>query len=274
MKIAFYRALLALAVWGVATAGTQAAVLMLDFGPTVATGGNLTNSPYHTANGSFTGASWNQVQTADVGSGLLWSDGTSATGLSLNIGATTAVTTSSSTLNLGSTPSGSSALGTITSAGVYAGTSVGTDGIFTSTSGNSRAVGFQLSGLAAGTYEVYVSSRNTSSNASYTPSIYAGNSATSGNFVIDGGGTYSSGTLSFANGAASTSSWVSGGNYVKLTVTLNSGDVLNLAALGGGGELRGFLNSVEVVAVPEPSSLALVGIGYATLVILRRKARR
>jgi len=67
----------------------SAQVLMLDFGPTAATGTDRTNSPYHTANGAFTDTTWNTLGTADVASGIVWSDNTAATGISINLGATT-----------------------------------------------------------------------------------------------------------------------------------------------------------------------------------------
>ena len=52
------------AAFGVSVASAQ--VLMFDFGATTASGGSLTNSPYHTAaGGSFTGGTWNTVGTAD-----------------------------------------------------------------------------------------------------------------------------------------------------------------------------------------------------------------
>lgn len=253
----------------------EAQVLMLDFGPTASTGAQA-NSPYHTAaSGSFTDTSWNTVGAADIASGLLWSDGTSATGISLNIGATTAATTASSTLGLGNTPSGNSALGSQINTGIYSGNSVGTDGIFTSTSGNTRSVGFQLSGLAAGTYDIYVTARNTSTSNAHTQTAYVGTSSSAGDFVIDGGGSYASSSMSYAAGTTSAvSSWVQGDNYLKFTITLGIGEYLNLATLGSSGDNRGFLNSVQIVAVPEPSTFALLGIGLCGLLGLRFLRRR
>lgn len=265
-----FRNILALAAFGITCGAARAQVLMLDFGPTTVSGTNLSNSPYNTASPSFSGTNWNQIGTADVSS-LIYADGSAALGLSLNIGATTAVTTSASTLGLGNVPSGNTALGAITNTGIYAGTSVGTDGIFTSSSGNSRAVGFQLSGLAIGTYDIYVTARNTSSNANYTQTAFVGTSA-AGNFVLGGPGMTSE-TLSFANGSAATASWVEDANYLKFTVTLGAGDVLNVATLGGGGELRGFLNSVQIVAVPEPAISVMLGLA-GVLVCFRRRTGR
>jgi len=273
MKTSFFRidslAIMALTVCAMTVANAQ--VLMFDFGPTVASGASLTNSPYHTANGSFTNTTWNQVQTADLGSGLLWSDGTAATGIALNLGSTTAATTSSSTLGLANTPSNTNALGSTINTGVYATTSVGKDGIYTGSTGNSRAVGFQLSGLAAGTYDIYLSARNTNSSVAHTQIMFLGASATSGDFVLNGAGM-SSETLSIAAGTSgATSAWVDNSNYLKMTVVVSTGDVLNLATLGGVGETRGFLNSVQIVAVPEPTTWALLALSLTTVIIFRRR---
>ncbi len=273
MKTSFLRAnslaIMAFMVCAMTVANAQ--VLMFDFGPTVASGASLTNSPYHTANGAFINTTWNQVQTADLGSGLLWSDGTAATGIALNLGSTTAATTSSSTLGLANSPSNTNALGSTINSGVYATTSVGKDGIYTGTTGNSRAVGFQLSGLAAGTYDIFLSARNTNTSVAHTQIMFLGASATSGDFVLNGAGMTSE-TLSIAAGTSSaTSAWVDNSNYLKMTVVVSSGDVLNLATLGGVGEARGFLNSVQIVAVPEPSTWALLAFSLTTVLVLRRR---
>lgn len=269
-------ALLTLSVLGL-SASLQSSTLMLDFGPTVAiddagTDNSLINSPYHTANTSFTDTSWNQVQTADIASGgLLWSDGTTATGIALNIGATTV--DQSTTVGLANTPSINSALGGFTNTGVYAATSVGKDGISTSTgSSGTRAVGFQLSGLAAGTYDIYITARNTSLSGAYVQNLYIGKSATTGSFSFS---AYNTAQLSYDNASDSTTSWSVGDNYVKLSISITSGEYLNLASYGGTGEGRGFLNSVQIVsAIPEPSSYALAaGAGCVLLATVRRRPR-
>ncbi len=267
----------------------SAQVLMLDFGPTAATGGNLTNSPYHTANGSFTGNTWNMVQTSDAGSGLLWSDNTAATGVNVNVGATTAAGVT--TIGLASAPSGTSALGTVVNTGVYTGTSVGTDGIFTGTSGQSRAVGLQIGGLAAGTYDIYVTGRNTNISAAHVQNFYAGKSSSAADFDFS---AYTTKALSFGNTSTSaTSSWTDTANYVKFSVTLTSGEFLNIASIGGTGEdigsavaidscsterrTRGFLNAIQIVntaAVPEPAAAAsFVALAAAACAAFRRKHR-
>lgn len=250
---------------------------MLDFGPTGQTGAT-TNSPYHTANGSFTGGTWNTLGVADVASGLLYSDNTAAAGVSVNLGIST-----TSTINLATQPSTSNALGTATNTGVYAGNSVGRDGIFSGTSTSNNSVGVQIGGLSAGTYDIYVTARNTNTgqqaNNGYSQTVLVGAGAL-GNFDFS---SYISSTLTYpsnANTALYTEAWVAGQNYVKLSIVLTAGQYLNLAVdgtnTGGSGDTRGFLNSVQIVntsAIPEPSSYAALG-GLAALGLAVANRRR
>ncbi|HEY0944177.1 MAG TPA: PEP-CTERM sorting domain-containing protein [Opitutaceae bacterium] len=260
----------------------HAQVLMLDFGPTSPTGASTTNSPYHTAAGSsFTDGTWNVVGTADVTSGLLFSNNTAATGVSVNLGKST-----TTTIALDSQPATSSALGSPTNTGVYSGTSVGTDGIFSGSNTSNNSIGLQIGGLAAGTYDIYVTARNTNTGSDATgnsQTVYLGSSSTSGNFDFGSYGSNAS-TLTYPTKSSATlytASWVEGENYVKLSVTLSAGEFLNLAvdgtALGSGGDTRGFLNSVQIVStgaspIPEPSTYAaLAGAVVLGLVVLRRR---
>ena len=261
------RLLSVLAVLGLSSAASQAAVLMLDFGPTTASGANLVNSPYHASDLSFTGSNWNKIQTTDVGSGLSYADGTAATGVSLDLGSAGA---SSSTISLTTAPSNSGALGSLSNTGVYAGTSVGTDGIWNGSSASGqRYVGFQLGGLSAGTYDVYVASRNTSASVAYGQTVYLGASSSAGNF--DATTLSLSQSVSYTGASDDISAWADNGNYLKFTITLGASQYLNLGVTGTGGELRGFLNSVQIVAVPEPGALTLLGLAGAVCVLRRRR---
>lgn len=253
---------------------SHAQVLMLDFGPTAPTSAT-TNSPYHTAAPSFTDTIWNVVGVGNVASGLHYADNAAATGVSLTLGSAVAsVGTPYPTLLLGTAPTSSNALGTVTNTGVYAGNSVGKDAIYSGNNSSNKVIGLQIGGLSGGTYDIYITARNTNvpDNVSYTQAVFAGVSASSGDFAYSG---YGSSVLTYASPAAASSftgSWVQNENYVKLSVTLTSGDVLNLAVVGNGGDTRGFLNSVQVVntsAIPEPATyaalcgLALLGFAAA-----------
>jgi MYXO-CTERM domain-containing protein len=264
------KSFLALATLLLAAPLAQGAVLMLDFGTTVVSGASQTSSPYHTVAGAgFTDPSWNQIQTADVTS-LVYSDNSAATGLALNLGNTTGANT---TLGLGNTPGNSAALGDSVTGGVYGGTSVGTDGIFHGSSGNTRAVGFQLTGLAAGTYEIYVTARNTSTAAANSQTVYvAGGTALAANGTFDFSG-YTSQTISYTGSTDVNANWVETDNYLKFTLTLTAGQALNLAVIGGSGENRGFLNSVQIVAVPE-NSAGLLSLAAAGVLFSIRRRRR
>lgn len=268
--------LLALALPALALSAQAQAVLQLDFGPTTATGDSLQNSPYHIADSSFTGTTWNQVggtvdSVLDIpAGGLQWSDGTTAAGVALNLGQALA---NSNTIDLATQPGRSTALGAGSNTGVYAGTSVGRDGIFSGAVGDGqrRAIGLQITGLSAGIYEIYVTARNTSTAFSaHDQHIYVGTAAGSGNFGYTAG--LSSSTLTYDLGSSFTGSWVEGQNYAKFTVTLAEGEVLNLATDGTNG--RGFLNSVQIVSViPEPSSAGLL-VGGIAIVLAGLRRRR
>ena len=257
-----------LAVLGISSVVSHAQVLMLDFGPTPVTGASQVNSPYHSTDPLFSGSTWNTVQTLDIGAGgLLYANGGTATGVSLNLGAAGA---SSSTINLSTAPSNSGNLGSLTNTGVYAPSSVGTDGIWNGSSGIAqRYVGFQLGGLAAGTYDVYVASRNTSASVAYGQAVYLGASSSSGNF--DATTLSLTETVSYTGAADDISAWADNGNYLKFTITLGASQFLNLGVTGSGGELRGFLNSVQIVAVPEPAVPMMLGLSMVLFGFRRRQ---
>lgn len=246
---------------------------MLDFGPTASTG-SPNNSPYHTAQptASINDSSWNTLGTVDVNTGLVYADNTSATGVTINSGSS-----AGATIALGSQPASSSALGGVANSGVYSGNSVGKDGIFGAAG---ERIGLQIGGLAAGSYSIYITARNTSTAdnvAAYTETVYAAASSVSGDFNYTG---FTSSALTFSNptaGSSFTSSWVQGQNYVLLNVNLAAGQYLNIAVAGSGSDTRGFLNSVQIVgtsAIPEPATYAvLAGASVLAGAAYRRRRR-
>jgi hypothetical protein len=253
---------------------SHALVLMLDFGPTTVSGGDLINSPYHTVAGpGFTDTVWNKIEGSpvpDVPSGLLYSDNTAATGVAINFG----IGTTSTLVNLATQPTtGTNALGSAINSGVYSGTSVGRDAIFSGTGLEVRNLGVQITGLSAGIYEVFMVTRNTNSNQTYSFTSFAGAGTAGANFDYVNDGGYVSDTLDYVINAAPASTWIEEGNpnenYVKFTVTLAAGQALNLAVQGDALQTRGFLNAVQVVLIPEPSSALLV-MGALLPLALRR----
>lgn len=254
----------------------SAQVLMLDFGPAASTGTDRLNSPYHTAAPSFTNTTWNTIGISDVTSGLLWSDGTAATGVSLDLGATTS--DASRTISLSSAPSNGTGLtGSARNSGIYAGTAPGRDGIFNGgSSSNIRAVGLQVGGLSPGTYDIYITGRNTNTASGHTQNFYAGKSAVGGNFDFSNTAVFANTTVTyFADPTEQNNAWSENSlaNYARFTVTLSDGEFLQLAAFGGAGDGRGFLNSIQIVAVPEPSSSVVIAglLSLAGTVFLRRR---
>ena len=248
-----------------------AAVMMIDFGAVSATGNDRLSSPYHTDYNNFTDTSWNKVNADVASGGLLWSDGSVASGVSINLGRTTSAGATS--LDLSQAVLNGS-LGAQVNTGIYSGTNPGRDGIYGNGSSASRYVGLQLGGLAAGLYEIYITGRNTSLAGASTMNFFIGTSASAGNFSFAGMHTEA---LSYVNvSTPSTAAWVEDVNYVRYTINLAAGQYVNIATLGGGGDLRGFLNSFQIgqVVIPEPSSILLMLVGFLGVNRYRRGLRQ
>jgi hypothetical protein len=258
--------LLASLVAALSALSASGSILMLDFGPTNASGTDLTNSPYHTvAGGGFTDASWNKIEKADVSS-LTWSDGTTATGVSINLGVAPASGTPT-VVNYATAPNSSAGLGGVVGGGIYASTSVGRDGIFGIAS---QSLGIQITGLAAGIYEIFVVGRNTNISDSIANS-YVGAGLAGENFDFSGLTPIS---INYSN-LTSTAAWINGVNYSKHTITLTAGQALNIATQGtdSGSQFRGFMNSIQIVQqVPEPSAAMLAAALLLPLSLRRRRA--
>lgn len=234
-----------------------ASTLMVDFGTLTPSGGNLTNSPLHTASGgSITDTTWNHVEKADIASGLLYSDGTAATGVAIDLGASGV----STTVDLSLQPSSSAENGNTIDSGIYSGDSVAKDQTFHTDSGASPShVGVQVTGLPAGNYAIYMTGRNTSTTSGnpYAFDAYAGAGVSGSNFDVSG---YATTNVYFATEGAQ-SAWVEAGNpdenYVKFLVSLTAGEALNLALAGdntqaGTTDGRAFLSNIQVTEIEDP----------------------
>lgn len=232
---------------------STAQTLLLDFGPTTVTGTDRSNSPYHSINASA-GTNWNQIQATDVTSGLLYADGAAASGVTVDLGRSSSVAWK--TLTMAGQP-GSVSLGTITNTGVFDNTAVGRDAInYGSSATQNTLVGLAIGGLAAGTYEIYIVGFNTNQGIASAAQESFWALATSSTANLDTTALLSSPQATSLNNVSS--SWVENGNYVKLTATLTAGEYLTIFSTGSSAtEYRGFLNSVEIVAIPEPSTMIL-----------------
>jgi hypothetical protein len=252
----------------------------------------LTLSPAHAA-GTVANSEtvWNSFSSTAASSSLLYSDGTSASGVTLTFGAETSA--GAGTIDLGSVSSinissvygtGGSTAGQLSLVGnagsIYgsgnnsSNSAVGRAGwIGGGTAGSGIALGMRVDGLAAGEYRVYVMARNTNTNATTaTPmNLYAtaGAFATSFTFSALTAEIQANTTFPSSN-ATAYNTFEDGVNYVALNITLADGDSLFLAADGGtAAESRGFLNMVQIVAIPEPASALLGTLGL--LALLRRR---
>lgn len=271
---------LALGVCG-ASPRADAVVVNMDFGPTAINSFSYLRSPYHGVTGDTGNTGWNSpLGKSDISTGgLVFGDGTTASALSLNVG----VANESTKLSiLGTQPSDSSNLGTNIYNGVYSGNSPAKDAIFDKGGSGKRGVSLQISGLDAGTYDIYYVGRNTNlaiaTGQQYTQTMYAGTSAATGDFDFSG---YDSSVITYtsaSNANNGQSTWVLGENYAMLTLTIGQGEVLNLAFMGDGVEARGFLNSLQLVSdsptIPEPAAFSLLAIGCASALGYRGLRRR
>lgn len=256
-------------------ASVSASVLMLDFGPTTPTGAALTNSPYHSVNGAFTDTHWNVLGASNVASGLIYSDGSAAEGVSLVLGASVG----STLVDFSRLPTHSSALGGSTGinnvGSVFAGSSVGKDGIFTSAPAGDNLVALKIGGLSAGRYEIYAVGANTSQSLNAQP-VMAYFAAATGNIAtFETNGLTASATSQLS--LTSIMSWSEGSSYGKMTIDLADGDyfVLAIDALGAGAgaETRGFMNAIQIVSIPEPSAAVLGIIALFGLPLFSRVGR-
>lgn len=236
--------------------------IQLDFGPTTVAPGQETNSAAHTA-GALGGLDlfWNKVQTADIASGIRTSTD-SPTTITINLGRESSST--SNVINFATQPSSTNALGTVHNTGIYTAGSVNVDGIFSGSSGQDAAQGVLVENLLPGLYDIYFVGRNTNKSGSDPHTIFA-------SAVTSGATTFDYGSLTGVSYTNSTNSWAEGTTYAKLSVLLAAGQSLALASEGT--DDRGFINAIQIVGVPEPSSLWLLLGGLIPLAAgwLRRR---
>jgi hypothetical protein len=263
----------------------SAASLMFDFGnPTantavpetntsspgpVASGNYLTLSPGHVTGDVEPGeTTWNTITTSGQRTDLSYSNGTSATGVTLTLGQeavagdnTINFSTAISTLNLLGNGGGTAGRQSLLTAGSIYGDSrlgssaVGRDGFF---GGAGSAIGFRVDGLAAGRYIIYLMGRNTNSNTATTlggMTFYATNgpsSSTFANFNSATSGLELNTTYATTGYSGQYGSFVAGENYVALNVTVAAGESLFVAVDGTQQELRGFLNMAQIAPALTP----------------------
>ncbi len=267
---------------------SSAAALLLNFRTPAGgdvSGSYLTLDPAH-ATGAvpLSETTWNNFGSTAASSSLSWSDGSAATGVTITFGIE--VTggddvlsyTTSDNFNTGLAGSGGAVPGnenlTANPDSIY-GSGTGSDNTAPGRAGwfgnSGRAIGFRVDGLPEGEYALYAMARNTNSNpdgVSMDVHTTTGASATSFDFSSTTPVTQTN--PSYPSGSTEYTSFASPDNYVLTAFTIGAGDSLFLAVEGSSAELRGFLNTVQIVAVPEPGA-AMLGLLATGLLALRRR---
>jgi len=132
--------------------------------------------------------------------------------------------------------------------------------------GGGNPLPFSIANVPVGIYDLYV----VANVAEWSPSAEGQSTITVMGVDKVLNWTTSSGDLPSAGG------WVEGTNYVKFTnITLESagtilGSVSQIVRSDTGGNGGAYLNGMQLVVVPEPSSLILVALGLLSLLRRRR----
>ncbi|GEM_PF-4547126 len=250
-----------------AALGLQGAVLQWDFGNGGAYVG--TNTPGHVAGDVLAGDNtFTQVGSGDsanvAGSGYSIDWGRNQSGTSEN-----RIQWSNAMTNV-SGAAGSDIFST----------SLTTDGVSSSTHNTSNIrspVGLRIGGLADGLYRAYIVVNNTSVDGLAETKVYAGAATlTTPNNMTGISATLGLTDLGNVSGATS-ANWVANSNYVTTEFTINTagGDdgfyVLSDSSVGGLTRVHTSITALQIVAVPEPNSLVLIGLAFGGLMLLKRR---
>jgi hypothetical protein len=274
-----------------------AANLMLNFVSTstnAAAGGNVTPEYSTLSPGHATGAIassqtiWNNLSSPTVSGPLKYADGSNATGINITFGSE--VTPGVGLLSFTTSNINFSALYG-SGGGLASNLFLNQDPLSIYGNGNNSsnsavgragwlggaantAIGMRVDGLAAGDYLIYAMARNTNSNAGAAAiNLFASAASSSNSFNFSGLTPTQQANSVYPSGGDTTAynSFIQGENYVVMSVSLSAGQSLFLASDGASSaELRGFLNAVQIVAVPEPSALLLSALGLLAFARRRR----
>lgn len=271
----------------------SASSLLLNFhtthanDPGVVAGDYLDLSPGHATNSIPSGeTTWNNFNTLTPGSSLSKSDGTAATGAVVSFGregtpGNGIISYSATNINttaLYGTGGGASGIENYLS---NAGSIYG-DGNNTLNSAPGRtgwlggagdtAIGLRVDGLLAGSYSIFVMGRNTNSTASGAAmTFFASAGEISPNYDFSAlTGSVTSPSIVAQPDPTAYNEFIAGDNYTMLNVTIADGQSLYLASDGSGNETRGFLNMLQIVPIPEPSTALLSVCGVFALLRRRR----
>jgi hypothetical protein len=250
----------------------------------------LTLSPAH-ATGVISSeqTNWNNLTDPSASSSLFYSNGTAASGVTISFGsessgpAATIDYNTTGTINstaLRGSGGGTSATSLVAGENSIYGfgdnssnTAASRAGWFGNSGGINDAIGIRIDGLAAGDYQIYVMGRNTNTVIQTSMNMFLGTGMLNTSF------DYSSLTPTLENNfevpnfdSAGHNEFREGDNYVVINFSLDDDESLFLASDGTdpNGEDRGFLNMVQVVAIPEPS-VSLLTLIPAFFLLRRRR---
>lgn len=276
--------LLTIGAVGLLTAPSNAASLLLDFGTGSASSfsGVATETEAEKTPGylSHLGEKTYNYGNSATLSSLKYGDNSDATGISVKIAAESTI--GNNTINFASGPALNFASVTGSAISVpgsaYSGNSPARQSIFRNSSGggDNSAMGVSITGLAAGTYTIFMVGRNTNAGSTDTPANFYLSTVNGGmpsSYLFAGEGNTTQQTAGATHTSASLNglTFTAGVTHVEFTVTLTENQTLLLASEGtGNDEMRGFINSIEIVQVPEPSA-AILSFGTIGLLALRRR---
>lgn len=206
--------------------------ILLNFGATVS---DDDNSPGHLL-GGIPGESWNVI-TGDTSAGIVDSNG-GATSLSVDLGKSAPGVQSIDWNAAGyNTLSSGSAFNT----DIYAGNA--SSALFVNDGKGSQVdLGVRISGLSEGTYDVFLTAKNTNTSVEERYNIY-------GTTVQGSSSVTSYGSLAPSLVVNETSQqWFHEDSFLAQTISVADGEDLVLVVEGiTVGEMRGFLNTLEIV---------------------------
>jgi len=252
-------------------------------------GADLTLSPAHAA-GAIPGSetTWNNFSATAPSSSLSYADGSAASGVTVTFGSesgslvdTLDYTTTATINTTALRGSGGGTPGTTTlladAGSVYgdgdgpSNTAAGRAGWFGNASGANDGMGLRVDGLTAGDYTVYLMGRNTNSSSATPMNLFVASASLSTLFDYSVLTPVLEGNLQVPDTEPTGhNTFRAGDNFVAVHVTVGDGESLYIATDGAGSEVRGFLNMVQISAVPEPS-VALLALGGGLLLLRRRR---
>lgn len=222
-----------------------------------------------------TADTWNGGISTTWGAGgvIKYTDGSNATGVTITLDALALV---GADYIYDFNTAAATYAGNASMSGVFGSNPVNNSNYGTNFSSQYGGVATKVTGLAPGTYDIYVVAAYTGSTAGTHPggaspaqqNVWAFSRASGTNTLTTG--TYGTSNDLLEN--STSASWVAGNNYSKITVTLDASnpDLFVVSEGAVNDSKRGWLSSIQIVSVPEPSALLLSAIGALAFFKRRR----